>query len=284
MTTTTTNTNSAIRPAYNRPAIFRRAWDLVRSVSNRASSAPASFGDCLRRAWAEAKGIPEERIAARELLHQWAALDDAGKHTILACNCHVAARETIRYAQTRQEQQSGETVTVFGYATYAELPAFVQYGINEIDELINETVVSLLPWLDEDRLTALNEKRAAEKGLAPITLSRLIVRCGKSAVSRMANAHRKHSVASVRESGEDGSSFLETCCGDSGIDIEGNAALRDILERLYKGSDENGRAIIDGLREGLSEREIAAGLKISNVAVHKRIVKLREALKALLAA
>ena len=272
---TTTTTSASVR--FDRPAIFRRAWSLRRSGVE-------SFGDCLRRAWAEAKGISEERIAARELLHQWAALDDAGKHQILACNCHIAAREVIRYAKTRQEQQSGETVTMFGYTTYAELPAFIQYGINDIDELINETIISLLPWLDEDRLTALNEKRAAEKGLAPITLSRLIVRCGKSAVSRMAYANHKHSVASVRETGEEGGSFLETCCGDSGVDIAANAALRDILERLYKGSDENDRAIIDGLRDGKTEREISAGLKISNVAVHKRIVKLREVLKALLAA
>lgn len=258
---TTTNTNTV----YNRPAIFRRAWALRRSGVE-------SFGSALRIAWAEAKNVPAERAAARELLNQWAALDDGEKYKILACNCHIAAREVIRYS------------TEDHYTQYAELPAFVQYGINEIDELINETVVSLLPWLDENRLTELNEKRATEKGLDPITLSRLIVRCGKSAVSRMAYANRKHSVASVRETGEDGGSFLETYCADCAVDLEGNTALRDILERLYNAADDNGKKIIDGLREGLSERDIAAGLKISNVAVHKRIVKLREALKALLAA
>ena len=40
------------------------------------------------------------------------------------------------------------------------------------------------------------------------------------------------------------------------------------------------QAILERVAAGMTEREIAAEVKISNVAVHKRIVKMRAALQS----
>ena len=61
--------------------------------------------------------------------------------------------------------------------------------------------------------------------------------------------------------------------------VAANSRIRADLERFTAGRDEIDRKIIELVQENYTERQIADVVKISNVAVHKRIVKIRAALQ-----
>jgi DNA-directed RNA polymerase specialized sigma subunit len=79
-------------------------------------------------------------------------------------------------------------------------------------------------------------------------------------------------------------SYLEARCYDKAAKTERSAILRAELDSFQAGLDDIGRQIVAMLAQGKTEREIGKACGISGVAVHKRIVKMREALKDLRAA
>ena len=75
-------------------------------------------------------------------------------------------------------------------------------------------------------------------------------------------------------------SYIETRVSAGGsVNTETSAIIRADLERFTAGRDEIDRKIIELVQENYTERQIADVVKISNVAVHKRIVKIRAALQ-----
>lgn len=75
-------------------------------------------------------------------------------------------------------------------------------------------------------------------------------------------------------------SYTETRVADLTANTETSAIIRADLERFKAGRDAMDRAILERVAAGMTEREIAAEVKISNVAVHKRIAKMRAALQS----
>lgn len=105
----------------------------------------------------------------------------------------------------------------------------------------------------------------------------------KASISAIVNQDVRHGRAvpaiSVDENGHEVCAFdrLESSHGD--YNTERRAIIRTDLERFAASRDERDREILNMLMQGMTEREIGEALKVSHVAVYKRIVKMREALR-----
>lgn len=60
---------------------------------------------------------------------------------------------------------------------------------------------------------------------------------------------------------------------------ETSACIKATLQEFIQSRDEKDQTILEAIKDGYTEREIAKMVGISNVAVHKRIAKMRDALK-----
>ena len=69
--------------------------------------------------------------------------------------------------------------------------------------------------------------------------------------------------------------------GSERDNTETSAIIRADLERYASGLDDIGRQVLEMVAAHKTEREIAKVVGVSNVAVHKRIVKMRAALENL---
>ena len=168
------------------------------------------------------------------------------------------------------------------YLQFSELPAFSLYGLHDLDEFVSETYIRIADKLaDLDRLTANNERRAA-KGKRPLTLVSLVYNAAHASIEAVYYQDSKHAAANVREVMDDDgetASAVETVCAGA-ENTERAAVLRVDLEQFRAGRDEIDNRIMDLVSMGYTERAIAEDIgTISNVAVHKRIVRIREALK-----
>lgn len=136
--------------------------------------------------------------------------------------------------------------------------------------------------LDPNNLTATNERRASQ-GKRPITLISIVYNAARASIAAIFYQDSKHAAATdfdiTNDNGEI-ESYAETRVADLSENTETSAIIRVDLERFKSGRDDMDRAILDRMATGMTEREIAAEVKISNVAVHKRIVKMRAALRA----
>ncbi len=153
----------------------------------------------------------------------------------------------------------------------------------EINEVVNEAWLRVTDNLTADKLTAINERRAAQ-GKAPTTLAGIVYRAARASIAAISYSDKKHAAASVRAvKDEDGqeSDYIDTMTA-SEYDTETAAILCATLERFAASRDEIDQQIIGGMVDGLTERELADIVGISNVAVHKRITKIRVALASIL--
>lgn len=264
--TTTTNTTTA-RAA----AAMVRAWEIRRAVAAEigCSVSAVLMGDCLRMAWAEAEGANAERNA-RELLRGWSAMTPAAQVEFMKKCIHRAAKNVIGYSIEDK------------YLQFTELPAFSLYGLHDLDEFVSETYIRIADKLaDLDKLTERNERRAAQ-GKRPLTLVGLVYAAAHASIEAVYYADCKHAAASVREiMTDDGetASAVETVCA-AADNTERAAVLRVDLEQFRAGRDEIDNRIMELVGQGYTERAIAEDIgTISNVAVHKRIVRIRESLK-----
>lgn len=272
---TINSTNS--RKVYDLAAIMRRAWSIRKSAAADMGYAVSDvvFSLCLKQAWAEAEGVNAEANAAA-VVDEWAAMGEAGQVKMMSACIRKAAKNEIRYS------------TEDHYLQFSEVPAFSCFRAHDFDEFLSETVIRVLGKLaDVDKLTATNEKRAAQ-GKRPIRLVSVVYNAARASIAAVYYADSKHGAAYdfdvVNDNGE-AESYVETRCGDSSVNTETSAILRAALDDFTASRDEIDRKIIELVAEQYTEREIAealekAGRKISNVAVHKRIAKIREALKA----
>lgn len=151
---------------------------------------------------------------------------------------------------------------------------------HEINEFVNETWERITNNLQADKLTATNERRAAQ-GKRPLKLVSVVYNAARASIAAVYYADTKHGAAydwEISDGEGNAASFLETCCGDVTENTETAAIIRADVGRLKDGLDEIGRTILEMIMDGMTEREIGKAVGISGVAVHKRIVKMRSVL------
>ena len=260
-----------MKKTYNLAAIMRRAWAIRKSAAAEIGCAVSEvvFSLCLKQAWAEAEGVNAE-INAAAVVNEWAATAPAAQVEWLQ-RCTVrAAKDVIGYS------------TEDHYHQFNECAAWGLHG-HEFDEFVNTAYFKLYDAFD--RLAVTNERRAA-KGLRPRSLKSIVYNAAKAAIMAIWEADKKHGQAMqdpeiVNDNG-DVESWTETRVAAAGYDTETSAVIRVDLERFTAGRDEIDRKIVELVQQNYTEREIAQALdnKISNVAVHKRIAKIRAALLA----
>lgn len=259
----TTTTNTTTRKSYDLTAIMGRAWDIRRTAAEEIGCKVSEviMGECLRIAWAEAEGQHAARNAA-ERVASWGNMTEAEQVNMMKRCIHRAAKNAI------------------GYST--EVPAFGLYGPHDLDEFVSETWLRVAAALDPDKLTATNERRAAQ-GKRPITLISIVYNAARASIAAIFYQDSKHAAATdfeiINDNGE-AESYTEPRVADLTTNTETSAIIRADLEQFKSGRDSMDQAILERVAAGMTEREIAAEVKISNVAVHKRIVKMRAALQS----
>ena len=256
---------------YDLTAIMSRAWEIRKSAAEEIGCKVSEvvFSLCLKQAWAEAEGVNAE-INAAAVVNEW-AVTPADKQVEWLQRCVVrAAKDVIGYS------------TEDHYHQFNERAAWGLHG-HDFDEFVNESYCKLFAAFD--RLAVTNERRAA-KGLRPRSLKSLVYNAAKAAIMAIWENDKKHGKAIqdpevVNDNGE-AESYIETRVSAGGsVDTETSAIIRADLGQFTDGRDEIDRKIMELVQEHYTERMIAEALdnKISNVAVHKRIVKLRAALQ-----
>ena len=154
----------------------------------------------------------------------------------------------------------------------------------DLEDAVQETYCKVLKRLaDVDKLEA-DCKRREDNG-KPDTLAAVVCRAANSAMECIAYRNRKDSkTISAEITTADGETldFLDTIAAID--DTERTAIIQTALKDFYNGLDDISKAIFGGMIQNYTEREIAQALdnKISNVAVHKRIAKIRAALEKLI--
>lgn len=264
-----TNTNTTTTTT--KTAIMSRAWEIRRAAAAEigCSVSAVLMSGCLSMAWAETQAANAPLNAAK-VAGAWDAMTDDDRMTMLKRCIHKAAKDVIGYSVEDK------------YLQFTELPAFGLYGMHDLDEFISETYIRIADrCADLDKLTARNVKRA-EQGKKPLTLVKIVYDAAKASIQAVYYQDAKHSAASVREMIDDDGdacSVVENAC--AGVEnTERSATLKADMERFKAGRDAIDNRILELVQAGYTEREIAAEIgTISNVAVHKRIVKMREALK-----
>ena len=147
-----------------------------------------------------------------------------------------------------------------------------QHG-HEINEFVNEAWERITNSLQPDELTACNKRRAAQ-GKEPITLVSMVYKSARAAVTTLCN--REIKIANATDYNTD----TDTC--GTAYNMESAIITTVDLERFRDSRDAADQRILELVSIGYTEREIAAEIAISNVAVHKRIVKMRnELIKAI---
>lgn len=121
---------------------------------------------------------------------------------------------------------------------------------DELDDAINSTYELVAgKLLDIDKL-AKNIERRASQGFTD-SLAAIISRAAKATLAGAADTERA-------------------------------ATIRATLKKFFAGLDSKNKIIFGGMVKGMTEREIAPTVEISNIAVHKRMVKIRAELAELL--
>lgn len=265
-----------MKKSYNLSGIMSRAWSIRKNAAEEIGCKVSEviFSECLKMAWAEAEGQHASTNAAA-IVNEWQAMSETEQRDMVKRNIRKAAKNEIGYS------------TEDHYLQFSEVPAFGLFRDHDFDEFISESYLRILPKLaDIDGLAALNERRASQHK-RPIRLVSVVYNAARASIAAICYGDSKHSAAYDFEiSDEDGNaaSYLETMCGDKHQDTERAAIIRAALKSYSDSCDDIGRQVLQMVIEGKTEREIGKAVGMSGVAVHKRIVKMREALKDLRAA
>lgn len=262
-----------MKKSYNLNAIMGRAWAIRKSAAAEIGCKVSEvvFSLCLKQAWAEAEGVNAE-INACEIVREWGDMGEAGQVKMMSACIHKAAKNEIRYS------------TEDHYLQFSEVPAFSCFRAHDFDEFISETCIRVLDKLaDVDKLAATNEKRAAQ-GKRPIRLVSVVYNAARASIAAVYYQDSKHGAAydwEISDGEGNTASYLETMVGSERDNTETSAIIRADLERYASGLDDIGRQVLEMVAAHKTEREIAKVVGVSNVAVHKRIVKMRAALENL---
>lgn len=151
----------------------------------------------------------------------------------------------------------------------------------DMEDAIQETYLKMLQRLQDVDKLARNIERRANQGFGD-SLPAIVTRAANTTMEGIAHRHAKDSMATSRTTTVDGEALdlLDTVAATD--DTEKAATIRAILTDFYNGLDSKDKIVFGGMIQGKTEREIAPAVEISNIAVHKRMVKIRAELAALL--
>lgn len=265
-----------MKKSYNLKAIMGRAWAIRKAAAAEIGCKVSEivFSLCLKQAWAEAEGVNAE-VNVCEIIREWGELGEAGQVKMMSACVRKAAKNEIRYS------------TEDHYLQFSEVPAFACFRAHDFDEFISETVIRVLDKLgDVEKLTATNEKRAAQ-GKRPIRLVSIVYNAARASIAAVHYQDAKHGAAydwEIDDGEGNTASYLETMVESGHDNTEESAIIRATLDSYRGELDEIGQQILELVAAHMTEREIAKVVGISNVAVHKRIAKMRAALENLRAA
>lgn len=244
---------------YNLKAVMCKAWEIYRNADQGDGIRPV-FGLCLRMAWEHVKNEPER------ILEAWNAMSQEQQYNMLKANVKKAAKDEIKHSVEDR------------YSEYNEAVAWVMKN-HDLDGFVNDAWLKLAEVLDVERLEELNERRNA-KGKGNISLVSLVYRaCWNSirCVYRSEVKHVRARVQTVTDKNGEQVEYIDTMA-TSRRDSTEAAALANIgLEQFMNSRDEIDRIIIEGKRDGYTNREIAAMVGVSEVAIHKRLKKIKAA-------
>lgn len=265
------NTNNS---RFDLGAIMRRAWAIRSEIAARSGVCRMSvaFGACLRTAWAIAKGnAPADMLgavahtSAETTRVEFAALTGEAFRAWAIAATVRAARDEIGYSVEDK------------YLQFDEIPAFSIHN-HDMDVFVSEAYIHVREALD--RLDDVNLKRL-EAGKAPRTLKSIVYLACRASIAKIWYSDIKHGRASVRTvQTDDGEySYIDTMVASARDNTENAAIIRSAIATVAESLDDTSRIILAGIAHGRTERAIAEDVGLSSVAVHKRIVKIRIALK-----
>lgn len=152
----------------------------------------------------------------------------------------------------------------------------------DMDDATQETYCKVLQRLaNVDKLKADCQRRDSQG--KPDTLAAFICRAANSTMEGISYHHRKDSRATSQTTANESWQELDVLDTIASSDnTETSAIIRAEIRRFVGCLDNINKVIFAGMVDGLTEREIAAEIAISNVAVHKRIAKMKnELIKAI---
>lgn len=262
-----------MKKTYNLKSIMTRAWEIRKNAAAEIGCKVSEvvWGECLKLAWAEAEGVNAEANAC-EIVREWGELGEAGQVKMMAACVRKAAKNEIGYS------------TEDHYLQFSEVPAFGCRRPHDFDEFVSETCIRVLDKLgDVDKLTATNERRATQ-GKRPLRLVSVVYNAARASIAAVYYQDSKHGAAydwEIDDGEGNTASYLETMIASGRDNTEKSAIIRATLDAYRETLDEIGQKILDLVATQETEREIAKAVGISNVAVHKRLVKMRAALESL---
>lgn len=207
------------------------------------------------------------------IMQQWFNMGEDAQIRMITANVRKAAKNEIAYSIGGQYNQYNEAVAWF-------------MDYHGLECLVNETWLKLAERLTPEYLDGLNSKRTHD-GKEEITLVSLVYRCAKDAIRSIYEQDIKHGRAqayTIVDNHGDEYDYIDIMAVSARDNTETSAIIRAAFHSILNGMDNTDRIIIECKCEGMSERDIGIVAGISGVAVHKRIVKIRAALTAVLVA
>lgn len=143
------------------------------------------------------------------------------------------------------------------------------YGVVlTVDEIMGQTWENTIKRLDAGRLSKANAKRTTE-GKTPLTVMQIANRAAHAAVELWRYDYNKHGNVAP----------LEAWTAIDGGDMEDRIIDRLTVEGFISQRDERDKAIAQLTIIGCTERQTGKAVGISNVAVHKRLARMRKDLR-----
>lgn len=274
-----------MKTKYNTAEIMRDAWSIRKAAAAEMGCSVSSvlMSECLCEAWKAAKAAAANSPAA--VRAAWDKQTGEEQDTFLRKMIHKAADDAIaRTVSTNRTTENPTATPAPGYAGYNEGVAW-SWNNKDLPDMVSEAYIFLRARLD--RLDKTDEARAA-KGKPPMTLAAVVYNAARDAISKVYRDDIKHGRAATRTIKDTEGverSYIDEMCKDR-IQSTENAAIAAVtLERFAARLDDIDRAIIECVQNGLTLKETAAHVsthikQISYVAIHKRLDKMRDTLRA----
>lgn len=257
------------------------AWSIRRNAAAEMGIPVSAvlMSECLKMAWSIVKAGQSIKAEAEtmgiESVYRW-----------LKNSCHKYAKTAIGKTEGSNDWEHGE----YAYNQRLESPAFDWYGSAEylLDDMAQEAFLALQRRLD-------NPAKLAELASKGKSLKQIVWDSAQYGVTKIISQESKHSRCigfEMTNSNGDDFSLLDVLADDKAVDpadILSDAGLVSLLRDFAASLDDINQYILSAKIQGMTEREMSAhltanGKKISNVAVHKRIVKMQAALREYLTA
>ena len=255
--------------------VMKTAWSIRKNAAEEFGCKVSEilWSECLKMAWAMVKAGQSIKAEAdamgTEAISRW-----------LKNSCHKVAKVAIGRSEGSNDWEHGQ----YAYNQRLESPAFVWYGSAEylLDDMAQEA------WLAFERRIS-NPAKLAELASKGKTLSKIVWDSAEYGVTKIIGQESKHarciSFDMTNNNGDD-FSLLDILADEKAVnpaDILSDAGLVSLLREFAAGLDEKNKYILSGKIRGLNEREMGKHLGMSGPAVHKRVEKIRAALREYMA-